>query len=136
MPLGAVGMKLAFMSLITGVDFVCLPVTDLDRAVAFYTEVLGLPERARWGSRKAVEVQAGNLTLVLWDPEDFGMQRHGSGPVALHTDDYEAAKAALEAAGVTFLTDTIDSGVCFQGIFQDPDGNPLTLHHRYAPTGA
>ena len=33
----------------------------------------------------------------------------------------------------TFLGETIDSGVCHQAIFQDPDGNALILHHRYAP---
>ena len=24
-------------------------------------------------------------------------------------------------------------GVCHQSFFADPDGNPLNLHHRYAP---
>jgi hypothetical protein len=27
----------------------------------------------------------------------------------------------------------VDSGVCHQAIFEDPDGNVLDLHHRYAP---
>ena len=31
------------------------------------------------------------------------------------------------------MSDTIDSGVCHQAIFEDPDGNMLDLHHRYAP---
>ena len=39
----------------------------------------------------------------------------------------------LEAAGVEFVMDTIDSGVCHQAIFRDPAGNLLDLHHRYAP---
>lgn len=30
----------------------------------------------------------------------------------------------------------IDSGVCHQAIFEDPDGNILDLHHRYAPRTA
>jgi hypothetical protein len=34
---------------------------------------------------------------------------------------------------VTFHGDTLDSGVCLQAIFHDPDGNALILHHRYAP---
>jgi hypothetical protein len=32
---------------------------------------------------------------------------------------------------VTFRGDTIDSGVCHQAIFEDPDGNVLDIHHRY-----
>ena len=39
----------------------------------------------------------------------------------------------LEAKGVQFHTDIIDSGVCHQALFSDPDGNSLDLHHRYAP---
>ena len=39
----------------------------------------------------------------------------------------------LEASGVTFLADTMDSGVCHMAHFKDPDGNTLMLHHRYAP---
>ena len=34
---------------------------------------------------------------------------------------------------MTFTGDIIDSGVCLQAIFADPDGNMLILHHRYAP---
>ena len=42
------------------------------------------------------------------------------------------ARSELESRGVTFLGDTIDSGVCHQAIFLDPAGNQLDLHHRYA----
>ena len=41
--------------------------------------------------------------------------------------------AELQAKGVAFKGDIIDSGVCLQAIFADPDDNPLILHHRYAP---
>jgi hypothetical protein len=34
---------------------------------------------------------------------------------------------------VSFTGEIIDSGVCHQAIFEDPDGNTLDLHHRYAP---
>ena len=44
-----------------------------------------------------------------------------------------ATRARLEEAGVQFRGDILDSGVCFQAFFADPDGNPLALHHRYAP---
>ena len=56
-------------------------------------------------------------------------------PIALHVDDVAAARAELESRGVTFMGDTIDSGVCHQALFRDPDGNVLDLHHRYAPKG-
>ncbi len=67
----------------------------------------------------------------------FGQEfhRHGA-PIALHVDDVEAARAELEAKGVKFHADTIDSGVCHMAIFSDPDGNQLMFHHRYAPKDA
>jgi predicted enzyme related to lactoylglutathione lyase len=68
------------------------------------------------------------------DARAFGQEfRPNAMPIALHVDDVAEARARLEAAGVEFVTDTFDSGVCHQAIFKDPDGNPLGLHHRYAP---
>jgi glyoxalase/bleomycin resistance protein/dioxygenase superfamily protein len=37
----------------------------------------------------------------------------------------------LESRGVEFKGETIDSGVCYQAFFEDPDGNTLAIHHRY-----
>jgi predicted enzyme related to lactoylglutathione lyase len=54
-------------------------------------------------------------------------------PIEFHVDDFEAAQSELESRGVTFLGETIDSGVCFQAMFRDPDGNMLAIHHRYEP---
>lgn len=129
-------MTAATTPLITGVDFVCIPTTDHDRACAFYEDVLGLQRKQRWGDRPATEFQAGNLTFVVFDPTGFGQgQAHpNSAPIALQTDDVAAARDALKAKGVTFVVDHMDSGVCHQAIFLDPDGNALILHHRYAPT--
>ncbi len=56
-------------------------------------------------------------------------------PVEFHVDDFEAAKAELESRGVEFRGEPIDSGVCHQAFFKDPDGNTLAIHHRYAPKG-
>ena len=53
--------------------------------------------------------------------------------LALHVDDVAAARAALEAKGIEFAGDTLDTGVCHMALFADPDGNALMLHHRYAP---
>ena len=39
----------------------------------------------------------------------------------------------LEEAGVEFHGESFDSGVCHGAPFTDAVGNPLQLHHRYAP---
>jgi predicted enzyme related to lactoylglutathione lyase len=121
-------------TLVTGVDFVCVPTADFDAAVAFYGDVLGLPCIDRYGKMPGAEFQAGNLTLAVMEAEAFGQEfRPNALPIALQVDDVAAAREQLEAAGVEFVTDIFDSGVCHQAIFKDPDGNPLGLHHRYAP---
>ena len=123
---------------ITGVDFVCIPAQDFDAMTTFYGETLGLPFVKRYGNRPGAEYQAGNLTLAIMRTEDFGGTfAPNAMPVALQVADVDAAREQLEAKGVRFITDTFDSGVCWQAIFLDPDGNPLSLHHRYPrrPTG-
>ena len=122
---------------ITGVDFVALPVTDYDAAAEFYGDVLGLPFVKRWGELPAGEFQAGNLTLAVVQPDAFGQEfRPSTSWVALQVDDVAAVRAELEAKGVEFRGDTMDSGVCHMAFCEDPYGNPLILHHRYAPKEA
>ena len=112
---------------VTGVDFVSIPTQDLDRAADFYENVVGLTPGPRWqrpGSpAMGGEFETGTVTVALMVTELLG----------LHVDDVEASRAELESRGVTFLGETIDSGVCHQALFKDPDGNVLDLHHRYAP---
>jgi catechol 2,3-dioxygenase-like lactoylglutathione lyase family enzyme len=122
---------------ITGVDFVAMPTADFATASAFYRDVLGLVPREKWGSFPAGEFQAGNLTLAVMEMAAFGQEfRPNGAPVALHVDDVAAVRSQLEAKGVEFRADTMDSGVCHQAFFKDPDGNQLILHHRYAPKNA
>jgi predicted enzyme related to lactoylglutathione lyase len=116
------------------VDFIGVPVKNLERADEFYGKTLGL-RRSPHSSARWVEYETGNVTLALISPEamgpDFKPQPH-SMPIALRVADVEEAKQKLEAAGVEFR-DTIDSGVCLIAGFTDPDGNALMLHRRYAP---
>ena len=122
--------------LVTGVDFVVVPTRDFDAAVEFYGTILGLPCSARYGTMPGAEFETGTLTLSVIASEAFGMEfAPNRNPIALHVDDYVAARAELESRGVV-LGDTIDSGVCNMASFEDPDGNVLMIHHRYAPRAA
>jgi catechol 2,3-dioxygenase-like lactoylglutathione lyase family enzyme len=127
---------------VTGVDFVAIPTADAEAAVAWYTEVLGLERSKQWGQMPAYEVETENLTIALMQVDAFGLEfSPNAAPVALRVDDVGTARADLEAKGVRFPTETIDSGACHMAPFADPDGNALLLHHRYAksqrePSGA
>ena len=119
--------------LITGTDFITIGTRDFDAARTFYGETLGLPFVKRWGNMPAGEFQAGNLTIAVMQSDAFGLEfSPNNHPIELHVDDFEAAKSELSSRGVAFKGDTLDSGVCWQAFFEDPDGNALAIHHRYA----
>jgi predicted enzyme related to lactoylglutathione lyase len=120
--------------LITGVDFAGLPTRDLDAAIRFYGEVLGLHRSVYIPDRNYAEFETGNLTISVYNAEKMGLG-HNVNPnaIALHVDDVEQARATLSQRGVEFQGDTFDTGVCHMAFFADPDGNALMLHHRYAP---
>jgi catechol 2,3-dioxygenase-like lactoylglutathione lyase family enzyme len=116
--------------MISKLDFVGIPSRDAERARAFYVDTLGLrpDENARF------EFWVGETCFGIWEPERIGMEfaAQTNAHPALHVDDVEAARAELEAKGVEFLGDILDTGVCHMAFFKDPDGNDLMLHHRYA----
>jgi catechol 2,3-dioxygenase-like lactoylglutathione lyase family enzyme len=119
---------------ITGVDFITVPTRDFEKANEFYGDVLGLERSKRWGDMPAGEFETGSLTIAVMQSDAFGIEfQPHSHPIALHVDDVAAARAALEAQGVEFAGETMDSGVCHMAHFRDPDGNVLMFHNRYAP---
>jgi len=119
---------------VTGVDFATIFVKDYPAAQKFYSEVLGLEHSVDYERIPAGEYETGSLTLQIMDAASIGQEFTPSGhPIALHVDDVAAARANLEAQGVEFMGETIDSGVCHMALFRDPDGNTLMFHNRYAP---
>ena len=120
--------------LVTGVDFVPFSTQDLDKAMEFYGEILGLRRSVYIPERQYAEFETGNVTFSVVVGEAMGIgHRVNALAVALHVDDVAAARAALEQRGVEFTGDILDTGVCHMAFFADPDGNALMLHHRYAP---
>jgi predicted enzyme related to lactoylglutathione lyase len=120
--------------LIGGVDFVALPTHDVRASAEFYGDTLGLRRSVYMPERNFAEFETGNLTLSIIDAEKMGLEHHTMRhEVALHVDDVQAARETLQARGVEFRGEILDTGVCHMAFFSDPDGNALMLHHRYAP---
>ena len=117
--------------MISKLDFIGVPTQDPERCRAFYVETLGL----RPDDRSRFEFWVADTCFGIWEPARLGMefQPQKNGHLALHVDDVAAARSELEAKGVEFVGETLDTGVCHMAIFTDPDGNDLMLHHRYAP---
>jgi catechol 2,3-dioxygenase-like lactoylglutathione lyase family enzyme len=121
-------------SLITGTDFITVATRDYEAAAKFYGDVLGLPFGKRWGNMPAGEFETGNLTIAVMQSDAFGVEfQTNNHPIEFQVDDVAAARAELESRGVSFRGEILDSGVCHQSFFSDPDGNALAIHHRYAP---
>jgi len=110
------------------VDFVSVPTRDVARAVAFYRDVLGLPESEYLDG----EVETPNVTLSFWNPERDGepFVPIQSG-IAFLVSDVPAAIDEARAAGAE-VVGIEDTGVCHMGFVKDRDGNVLILHRRYA----
>lgn len=111
------------------VDFITIPTRDIARSIAFYRDVLGLPE----SEYKGAEIEAPNVTLSFWNPEEQGIEfQPNVAGFALRVADVEAAAEEVRAAGAEIMG-IHDSSVCHMGFVKDPDGNVLILHRRYAP---
>jgi catechol 2,3-dioxygenase-like lactoylglutathione lyase family enzyme len=113
------------------VDFITIPTRDLNRAIAFYRDVLGLPA----SEHTAGEVESPNVTLSFWNPEADGEEFVPNvGGVGLRVGDVADAIEEVRAAGAE-IVGIEDTGVCHMGFLKDPDGNTVILHRRYAPRG-
>jgi len=91
------------------VDFVDVPTRDVERAVAFFRDVLELPQNPR----EPTEFEAGNVTLALCEPEEQSVEfpRSAAHGIALRVADVAVGRSVLEQRGVEFVGER-DSGVC------------------------
>jgi catechol 2,3-dioxygenase-like lactoylglutathione lyase family enzyme len=117
-------------------DFISVPVTDMERSKLFYGETLGLEPVGHVEDQGFPEYQLGeNLSLYLLNMEAVGSSFTSphTANIALRVADVPEARKELEAKGVEFEGDILDTTVCHMAFFRDPDGNALMLHRRYAP---
>jgi predicted enzyme related to lactoylglutathione lyase len=115
------------------VAFTGYPVTEMDRARAFYGETLGLDES--WvldenGKVHWVEYDVAGHTLALalsdgaWKPSPDGAG------ICLEVEDLDAAINKLEGAGVTIAMPIGEFPMCRMAVVSDPDGNGICLHQK------
>lgn len=108
------------------IDHVWFWTSDLDAAVRFYVDALGLSLSARYGN-EWVELDAGPVRLGLHGGSDPGAMPH-AGTVVFRVSDLDATKAGLEQRGIAFDGHLGEvPGVGRYASFTDPDGNALQL---------
>jgi len=110
-------------------------VLDVDRAIAFYTGVLGFELEQQMGGAFA-RVARGDLTLWLSGPTSSAARPmpDGRAPapggwnrLVLEVEDIDGRVGALRAAGATFRNEVISGPGGRQIVVDDPDGNPIEL---------
>jgi predicted enzyme related to lactoylglutathione lyase len=113
----------------TAIAFVMYPVGDMERAVRFYTDVVGLQksglELPYW-----VEFDVAGSTFGIGNFEQVGAPGT-AGSLALEVADMTSARAALAKHGVE-TGEPFETPICFISGFADPDGNRVTLHQAKA----
>jgi len=110
-------------------------VTDVDAAIAFYTERLGFTLQQQMGPAFAIVAHDG-LSLWLAGPKSSAARAMPDGRkpepggwnrLVLELDDLEAEVAALREAGATFRNEIVTGPGGKQILLEDPDGNPIEL---------
>jgi len=108
---------------------VTVMVSDMEKAVQFYTNTLGLKLKSRYGNEFA-QVAAPGATIAL-HPSSHGGPRPSNSEnlsIGFAVDDLEKAMVELKSKGVEFSRVSDDAQVRL-AFFTDPDGNPLYLSH-------
>lgn len=110
---------------VRAIDFIVSSVSDLEKAKAFYRDVLGIGAGLLVESefRAEFDTQPVALGLARWDQQP-------ATAIGLAVDDVRAAVEELRAQGVTILREPFDTPFCTSAFIADPDGNPICLHQR------
>jgi predicted enzyme related to lactoylglutathione lyase len=112
---------------------------DQDRALDFYTNVLGFEKRADVPKPNAprfvaVGLKGQDLLLVLWPgTPGQGQPFEGRSTAAftMETGDCRKAFETLKSRGVKFDTEVLEYPFGYVAVFQDPDGNRLQLRQGH-----
>jgi catechol 2,3-dioxygenase-like lactoylglutathione lyase family enzyme len=107
-----------------------ISVTDLDRSVAFYRDVLGIPLLFEVPAQRMAFFASGDVRLYLAMPESEEFA--GKATLYFRVDDIEAEHARLAGLGVPVIDKphvvhrdgTLELWMSF---LRDPDGNNLAL---------
>jgi predicted enzyme related to lactoylglutathione lyase len=114
------------------VPYVALPVSDQDKALDFYTNVIGFEKRGDYptpaGPRfLTVGVQGQDFELVLW-PGTPAKTELGSAVYTIEVEDAQTAFETLKSRGVNFEPDEVlEFPWGYVARFEDPDGNLLQV---------
>jgi len=115
---------------VEGLGWLGIRTERFEETARFFREVMGLEETRRERDVVGFAFPDG-AEMEVWRPEDEFHSFFGAGPVVgLRVGDVEAARAAMEAAGVAFLGPVQRSERAVWSHFRGPDGNVYEIIAR------
>jgi predicted enzyme related to lactoylglutathione lyase len=115
---------------ITGLDLAGAMVTNPQRAIAFYRDVLGLePTMIDDQGRGAEFTLADGSTFGVWKAQPA--QKTPCAAMMFAVRDVKAAVEFYRGRGLE-LSDVIETPVCYMAYAEDPEGNAVIIHQRKA----
>ncbi len=121
--------------MIKGIKFVNVPVTDQDRALAFYTEKLGFrvhtdqpfSDTQRWIE---LSIPGADTGITLFTPDEHKSRIGGFTGISFHTDDLQRTYDEYTARGVEFTGPPTKQPWGSFAMFKDVDGNQFVVSAR------
>jgi catechol 2,3-dioxygenase-like lactoylglutathione lyase family enzyme len=111
---------------VTGINHMTLAVSDVERSLAFYRDILGFQARAVWS--EGAYLEAGSLWLCLSLDEQAPSSPHPDYShiaFAVEEADFTSLSARLNAEGRIWKQDRSEGASTY---FLDPDGHKLEIH--------
>lgn len=117
---------------VIGIEEIFLDVADLDKAVAFYEGLLGVPVVMRNDERAYLQCERSHVVLQV---KGHGGRHKGGGPMhfsfTVNEDDFDAVAERAAAANI-FTRGPMGKRGAGRALFMlDPDGNEAEVNTRY-----
>lgn len=127
-----IAIQVSTTTMLKKVVYVAVLVSDQDKALDFYTNVIGLEKRGDYPTRDGprwltVGVKGQDFELALW-PGTPGRAKPGSVVYTIEVENIQVVFETLKSRGVKFeAPEILESPWGYAARFQDPDGNQLQV---------
>ena len=115
--------------MITSIAFTVYPVSNMERARAFYEHVLGLHMGYNYKD-VWVEYDIGGSTFAISTTETGNSPGAKGAVLAFEVSDFDAFIHKMKERAVSFVTEAFDTPVCRMAVIEDQDGNHITIHKQ------
>ena len=117
----------------TGIDHVNLQVSNLEKSIEFWKELLGFDVLETIPEQKGAIIGTKAAMLALYEKENLGrIKKHGFSHVSFHISNFDDAVQLCEEKGITILYEGVVRWPYSQSLYiKDPDGYEIELSQKW-----